>query len=195
MKKFILIVLLILISLNFSIAQTPKAAPTAQCKIKYNDLPLIRGVRLGMSQKQVLAVYPKLVLKKSDLALFNESITGLLKRDSIDSAEYRKNIETISFSFYDDNLSTATFQYDDSITWLSTKEFTGRIAESLKLPFEMWREGDSTKDGYINSYFLHCDGFSFIASMSKGNQPYLTLTRSVEAFLEGNEKKIKEFKP
>jgi hypothetical protein len=193
MKKLLIITTLILISISLSFSQTTKTVDNSKCTIKYKDFPLIRGVRLGMSKKQVLAVYPKLELEKPELNIFNESAAGWLEKDSINNPEYRKNLSSIYFSFYDDDLSAVSFHYDDSISWASAKEFTERITQSLKIPFESWKEG-TPKNGNIESYMLSCDSFALITSLSKGNAN-LMITRSLEAWLDGNEKKIKEFKP
>ena len=187
MKSTTLTVLLLLIFSSVAFGQgNSKAAPAAKCTLALAQAPALRGLRLGMTQAQVLARFPGLSLDRADefglsrlrLNLIDADLyaTGSTVRDrgvqldiaagtaegrsfTVNSSKFPdlKGVRKIQLRFVDGRLSYVLLGYDDSFKWESVDEFAETVSKNLGLPGEWGVPLDS--DRVSREKELRCDGF------------------------------------
>ena len=132
------------------------SAPITECTLKLEQSPELRGFRLGMDIKQIVARFPDLNLEPADEfgsrqgEIFPSSDRALLKKSGFEG------VERVALTFFDDRLISVSVRYDASIKWKDPDEFVSRIAPPLGLsgtwkPVDRWRRS------------LECDGFRVTA--------------------------------
>jgi hypothetical protein len=158
----ILFVALILSSASMGIAQTAGTGPPRppECKLTLSQAPVIRGIRLGTTVEQTLAVFPgaaddqALRGRLSGLRFGFQSV--MLGPGKYGSKEKFEGVKSIFVGFLDEQLIFFSLTYDGP-EWTSDEQFTAKVAEALNLPgLESWR----TVQGGMG---LACTGFSVTA--------------------------------
>src|SRR5882672_5925697 len=187
MKSTTLNVLLLLSLSSVAFAQgNSQTAPAAKCTLGLAQAPALRGLRLGMTQAQVLARFPGLSLDHADelglarvrLNLIDADLyaTGSTVRDrgvqldiaagtaegrsfTVNSSKFPdlKGVRKIQLRFVDGRLSYLLLGYDDSFKWESVDEFAETVSKNLGLPGE-WRVPPDS-DRVSKEKELRCDGF------------------------------------
>jgi len=153
-------------------------------------MPALRGLKLFMTEKEVRALFPKFVLKKSPFGLSGEEFEATIPKKNIPGNVSGKNVQSIKIGFDEGKLVVFVIYYDDSIFWGSAEEFVKNITTSFKIPSIAW---DPILDGE-NAYSVTCLDFMMIASVNKG-RAHLEISQSIEKMIESHNKKKKEFKP
>ena len=195
MKLTILNVILLLTFSSVAFGQgQSESAPAAKCTLAQAQAPALRGLRLGMTQAQVLARFRGLSLNRADelgrsqlrLTLIDDlSSTGSSNRDrgvqidiaagtaegrsfTADSSRFPdlKGVRSIQLRFVDGRLSYVLLGYDDSFKWNGVDEFAQTVAKNLGLPGEWRVPRDSDRLGKEKE--LQCDGF-LMAAMIGGD--------------------------
>jgi hypothetical protein len=149
---------------SIAAAQTSNTgAGTAECKLKLAEAPAIRGIRLGMTIDQLLAVFPD--------SEKNESIRDQLSRSMFGRATASINpsssstflgVKYLTLTFFDGELYSFNLHYDGPV-WNTGRQFATKVAEALKLPgIEFWRDLGSS------DVYLMCDGFEVTTRMTGG---------------------------
>ena len=187
MKSTTLNVLLLLTFSSVAFGQgNSKTAPAAKCTLALAQAPALRGLRLGMTQAQLLARFPGLSLDRADefglsklrLALIDVDLypKASSNRDrgvqlditagttegrsfTVDSSKFPdlKGVRKIQLRFVDGRLSYVLLGYDDSFKWNSVDEFAETVSKNLGLPGE-WRVPPDS-DRVSKEKELRCDGF------------------------------------
>ena len=166
MKKLLLITFMLgMVSIAAAQTSNTGASGTAECKLKLAQAPAIRGIRLGMTVDQLLAVFPG---SEKDEALryqLSRSRFGLasagINPSTYSSKESFLGVKGVSVSFFDGELSFFSIVYDGP-DWKTSDQFTMKVVEALKLPgIEFWRGSGDAK-------VLKCDGFEVVTQRGSG---------------------------
>jgi hypothetical protein len=136
------------------------------CRVNPNQLPAIRGLQLGMSQDQVLRLFPG--------SADNPDIKAQHAPEHFDQASLQLVPNYIQFpgvnqllaTFYREKLVSFTLQYsearDGGVNWRNVDEFIARLSQSLSIPGpQVWTSG---KDMYASYRALQCAGFELLAA-------------------------------
>lgn len=180
-------------------------AQSQPCTLKIDQLPEIRGFKLGMSYEQLMRRYPE--LKADD---WSPDANGFLPRDLsmpsyVQSALGEKAAEGLAkvyFALLDGRLVRLRVTYMGLTEWDDVDEFLKVMATTLKLPApQQWtKASDQARE-------LKCDGVAVQIKLSPKlsryelQEPSIALTvLSVEQILSEREKTKKErlrreFKP
>ena len=166
------------------------------CELSLQQSPEIRGLRLGMNVQGIKSIYPKaeIVEGLSDPgSMFKKSI--ILDAQDIPSP-LAQNLKDIFIELNDKGyITNISVDYDDSIIWTSTTEFTDSVSIGLNLPKSIWRCPPELR---CSSPFVQrdarCVGFKMSAGII-GNKPFLSLEYNMPPPVSENEKKKKAFKP
>jgi hypothetical protein len=135
------------------------APPPTQCTVKV--APVIRGIKLGMTTDEVLAMFPgsrENEMVKNALTAGESygsfGLTGLLVfPDQYPGKERFNGISSATFTFIDGRLLQYSVVYDRP-PWPHAVDFINKIAAAFKLPpAENWT---NDQGGYKA---LSCDGF------------------------------------
>jgi hypothetical protein len=177
-------------------AKDPDAAKIL-CTLTAGQSPDIRGVRLGMELKQVLAAFPgssEDSEMQPDLSKppsqFGET-RFIIKPDKYGSKENFVGIKSIIFGFLDGRVSDVNVAYDGP-AWKNVDEFVANFSEGKTLPaIEAW-EAQAGMDTLKN---LKCDGFeiSIFAGGRGGKLNYVQM-RDSSAMKELEERQAKFIK-
>jgi hypothetical protein len=185
--KFTILNVILLLTFSVVFGQgDSKTVPATKCTLALAQAPALRGLRLGMTQAQVLARFPGLSLDRADevglsrlrLALIDVDLypKGSSNRDrgvqldiaagttegrafTADSSKFPdlKGVRRIQLRFVDGRISYVQLGYDDSFKWNGVDEFTQTVSKNLGLPGEWRVPGES--DAIVNQKELRCDGF------------------------------------
>ena len=151
--KFLILALLITLPFSTAQAQKRKPAPAVEpCKLTIDQVPTIRGLRLGQSHEHLKRILPTR-FDRFDWDKTDEY--GVLRVSlmpaSLADPEKLSGINYISLIYFDDSLKSIEIRYGRDIEWQSNPHFVGAIAEQLKLPRVGWLERDPA--------YLICLGF------------------------------------
>jgi hypothetical protein len=193
---------LIMIS-AYSLVAIP-SANQSKCNLTEANGPNIRGLRLGMSTSQVLALFPGVTKKKEMKEAIDKakstsgSETVYLAFDPAADAVKGQfaGVQSVSAGFYKARLVDFSIQYGGP-TWRNIDEWIGKLSETLNLPAsEAWMAGPSETPNKV----LKCDGIEIEAATQGGGA---SISVRNNAYLKGmeehtdaaEEKKRREFKP
>jgi hypothetical protein len=149
--------------------QTPSAT-AGDCKLTVAQAPGIRGLRLGMTIDQTLAVFPS--------AQADSEVRRQLGRDyfgsqsaSVDPAKYESKekfvgVNSINLSFLDGRLTNFSILYKGP-EWKSDEQFAASVAEALNLP------GVGSWKPIPNGLVLSCEGFRIGVSKAGANSIFM----------------------
>ena len=175
-------------------AKAPEA-PKAICTLNLEQSPDIRGLRLGMNLKHLLAAFPGSAEDSelsSELAKppsqFGET-RFIIKPDKYGSKENFVGIRSITFGLLDGRVSDLRAGYDGP-KWKHVDEFVTKFSEGKVLPaIDAW-EGQVGMDSQLKS--LKCGGFeiSIFVGGKTGNLNYVQM-RDVSAEKELEERQAK----
>jgi hypothetical protein len=164
MKK-LLLVAIVLGSASVVPGQTPSTT-AGDCKLTVAQAPALRGIRLGMTIDQTLAVFPG--------AQADSDVRARLARDYfgsqsayVDPAKYESKeefggVNFINLSFLDGRLTSFSISYKGP-EWRSDEQFAARVAESLSLP------GVGSWKPIFSGLALACEGFRIGVSKAGTN--------------------------
>lgn len=155
-----------------AVGQARKGANVgAPCRITTNQLPEIRGLRLGMSVADVLAVFPepssrKAIQKAVDDAKKPESygfaIASLFRSEPQANPNFA-GLESIQLELLDERVSSFTVRYDRQTPWDAVDQFAARLAHAFHLPApEHWKTEYGVR-------VLTCNGFTIFVFLNNGN--------------------------
>ena len=158
MKKVLLIACLVSL-VSTAAAQTSNAGASgaSECKLKLAQAPVIRGIHLGMTVNEVLAVFPGSEKNVDLRQRLSQPRLGLsfanVNPSNYASKEKFVGVRNVHFGFLDGELNSFTVWYDGP-EWKTIDQFASKVAEAFNLPGgEFWEAGSSLKT-------LTCDGFA-----------------------------------
>jgi len=176
----------------------------ARCNLTEANAPTIRGLRLGMSASEVLALFPRVTKNKEMKEAIDKakstsgSETIYLAFDPAADAVKGQfaGVQSVSAGFYKARLVDFSIQYGGP-TWRNIDEWVGKLSETLNLPAsQAWMAGPSETPNKV----LKCDGIE-IEAATQGGGAWIAVRNT--AYLKGmeeqtnsaEEKKRREFKP
>ena len=171
------------------------------CRMSADQLPDIRGLRLGMSVADVSAVFPepssrKAIQKAVDDAKKPESygfaIASLFRSESQANPNFA-GLESIQLELLDERVSSFTVRYDRQTPWDAVDQFAARLAHTFHLPApEHWKLEYGVR-------VLTCNGFTIFVFLNNGNGITVknaTAEQVVRDRREAAKEKVREaFKP
>jgi hypothetical protein len=202
MKKVLLIAFLLsLVSTVGAQTSNTGASGASECKLKLAQAPVIRGIRLGMTVNEALAVFPgaeKDEALRQTLSRVHFGSSGFW----IDPSKYGSKdkfvgVRSVSFGLLDGDLNSFSVEYNGP-EFRSSEQFVSRIVGPLNLPgIEFWKGGGGT--GRLN-----CEGFAVRVQLTPevgSNTIYVwNLEKDANKIVREREEAVKEearkaFKP
>ena len=175
--------------------------PANQCTVKV--APVIRGIRLGMTMNDVLAMFPgsreNEMVQSALTAGENSGSFGLagflIFPSQYPTKERFSGISSVTFTFLDGRLAQYGVVYDRP-PWPHAADFINKIAGAFKLPTaEYW----TADQGVYKA--LSCDGFKLRTSVNNPGASISVLTSEDPFKIQGDrraaaeEKQRQEFRP
>jgi len=175
--------------------------PQAQCGLTEATSPNVRGVRLGMTTEQLLALFPgstrrrdlKDALERARSARGDE--TARLSFDAADaSGDSFSGVDSVALSLNKGRVTEFTVSYVGP-TWRNVDEWIAKLSESLKLPAaRRWVVGPNEAPNKV----LKCTGIEIEAAIQGGGGS-ITIRgaepKGGDRRNPGEEKQRREFKP
>lgn len=174
-----------------------------RCNLTEANAPNVRGLRLGMSAQQLLALFPGVAKKKEMKDAIDKAKSGgegepvyLVFDPATDGdAQQFAGVEAAAAAVHKGRVVDFTVQY--GATWKSVDAWIAKLSEAFKLPgAQEWAEGPNEAPNKV----LKCEGVMIEAAILGGgaslrilNSDYLKETESRARAAE--EKKRKEIKP
>ena len=185
-------------------AQQPsQPAPQSQCGLTEATSPSVRGIRLGMSSENLVALFPGST-KRRELRDAVDRVKsaggGETVRLSFDpatdaSGDSFAGVSSVSAGLHNGRVTDFTIGYVGP-TWRNVDEWIAKLSESLTLPgARKWVVGPSETPNKV----LTCNGIEIEAAIQGGGSSIrVRNTEQVKGGERGNpgeEKKRREFKP
>jgi hypothetical protein len=172
MKKVMLIALVLGLVTPVAAQTSNTGSPAAgECKLKLAQAPVIRGIRLGMTAKEVLAVFPGSENDETLRDRMSHAQFGIVTADIVPSysklSDKFPGVRSINLGFLDGELNFYSVMYNGP-HWDTDEDFASRVSETLGLPgVATWKR---PQHGIGKA--LTCDGFEVAvqrATASSGN--------------------------
>ncbi len=205
MKRIVISFFTIALTMIPAYAQV-MTGPGAQsdCALSAANSPAVRGIRLGMTVQQLLALFPASGKRKemADAVERAKSATGsevvyLLFYPATDGGgEHLAGVDSISVGVYRGQVVDFSVFYVGP-TWNTVDEWIEKLAESLGLPrAQGWAAGPGENPNKV----LRCKGVEITAGILGGGGSIRvrnteTSTGTADRRDTGEEKKRREFKP
>jgi hypothetical protein len=174
--KNVLLIALVLGSVSAAAAQTSNTG-AGECKLKLSQAPVVRGIHLGMTVNEVLAVFPGADKNETLLRSLSEPRFGVINADVVPSYYGSKErfvgIRSVNFGFLDGELNLFAVTYNGP-DWKNDEQFASKVAETLNLPgVESWKPS-------LGGKALACDGFEVSVQMPTENWGNTIKVRNLE---------------
>ena len=183
-------------------ASNPRPA-RPKCNLTESTAPSVRGLRLGMSTQQLLALFPgsskrremKDAVEKAKAATGNEAAYLVFDPATDGDAQQFGGVESVSAGVNKGRVIDLSIQYGGA-TWSDIDQWVAKLSESLKLPGAGdWTVGPSENPNKI----LRCEGIEIEAAIQGGGSSIrIRNTEYGKAVADRNaadEKKRREIKP
>jgi hypothetical protein len=176
--KNVLLIAVMLGSVSTAAAQTSNAAASGECKLKLSQAPEIRGIRLGMTVNEVLAVFPGADKNESIRQRLSQARFGLSTVNVVPSIYQSKEkflgVSSVDVGFLDGELNSFAVLYNGP-DWKTSDQFASKVADALKLPgIEFWKESGTYGKA------LTCEGFLVRLQMTPESGSNVILVRNLE---------------
>ncbi len=192
MKIFILLFYFFFAFTFFCFAQTKLPSKANKCNFTLKDAPVLRGLKLGMSEDEILKFFD--VSEKKDLVPSFKRNSNLDSYIDVSSSVYEKrkefkDVSKLIIIMFDKKLYLIHLQYAcDSVSFENAQQFAKNISEKFNLPFSAWDYRDKIKGD------LRCKEFE-IGINSSSNELALMDKISEQRKKDIEEEKRKDFKP
>jgi len=172
------------------IRQTRRLREQSVCALKLAESPALRGFRLGMSLREVLARFRKFTMPETNscgrLNLEFTEARGTLKNLALKPEELI-SVSRVRLTFIDARLAYLRVTYTRDSSPSNPDEFRAALSGSLSLPGK-WRVAGGG-DNWDQAYVIGCDGFKVMTGYLAG--PYVEL-HDVEALRMLLQRKVDE---
>lgn len=100
------------------------------CQLDLDDMPAVRGLRVGMSKTEFAKVLP----------MYGDKFFGVIRQPELGKISGFENIDKILFSFLNESsLRLLVITFDKNfIKWKDAKDFAKNLPENIKLPAQCW---------------------------------------------------------
>lgn len=168
MKQLLaLITILVLATFTFAQTQTP-GSPAPRCTLTLAQSPTIRGVKLGMTAEEVLALFPGRSENPTIRAALNDAPKAFgVARFGVSISRDDKPFDGVNqfdFEFLDNQLTSFYLGYNGP-EWKNVDEFISRLSSSLKMPAVDYWEPHSLETNYKS---VKCAGFDVRVAVTPG---------------------------
>lgn len=130
-------------------------AQNAQCALRIDQSPEVRGLRLGMTRQQVSARYPAFTIQPANE--FGETNVNVYPLAEGNKTPALKGIGNMKIRLIDDLVVELRIDYN-ALPWENMDQFISKLSERLSLP-KQW-----IGEGYLRK--LSCQGFQIEAMAS-----------------------------
>ena len=199
MKRTVMIFFALALALTSTYAQAPSQPPAQS-----NCMLTVRGIRLGMSLQQLLALFPanskrketRDAIEKARTAANNETVYVAFDPASEGSSEQFGGVDSVSAGIYKGQVVDFTVLYVGP-TWRTIDEWVNKLAETFKLPnAKAWTVGPSENPNRM----LTCKTIIVEAEIQGGGGSIRVRDTEHDKEMENQkeareEKKRREFKP
>jgi hypothetical protein len=172
------------------IRQTGRLREQSVCALKPAESPMLRGFRLGMSLREVMARFRKFTMPEANscgrLNLEFIEGRGTLKNLALKPEELR-GMSRVRLTFIDERLAYLRITYTRESGASNPSEFRAALSGTLSLPGK-WRVTGGG-DNWDHAYVIGCDGFKVMTGYLAG--PYVEL-HDVEALRTMLKRKVDE---
>jgi len=177
---------------NTGEAKTPSKVPRNKCTLTADQLPEVRGLRLGQPFSTFYELFPnryiELQVRKDDIGLQEPTVSPIL----LGHPKSLEGVSRIDLKYLDDKLVSMKVDYDTEVRWQSNLHFTSAIAEQLRLPSQGWQGRDPTWI-ICNGFYVETSNATFLPSLQvERTDLVLEIKKRHE---ELDRKKRIEFKP
>jgi hypothetical protein len=162
------------------------------CTQKISEFPAVRGLKLNMTQSDVLKVYPLAVPNNSKDEIGVRTMSVL--KSEIDNDELKRNLKSIGVELLDDKIKRIFIAYDKSVKWVALPKFVESLTENFNIPMNYWE--------ISRSYYAEvtCDDFKLIALLDLGEATLVVQDKDSRKIIDqrkkdNEERKKKSFKP
>jgi hypothetical protein len=198
MKRTVMIFFALTLVLTPTYAQVPSQPPAQS-----NCMLTVRGIRLGMSLQQLLALFPasskrketRDAIEKAKTAANNETVYVVFDSASEGSEQFN-GVDSVSVGIYKGQVVDFTVLYVGP-TWRTIDEWVNKLAETFKLPnAKGWTVGPSENPNRM----LKCKTVIVEAEIQGGGGSIRVRDTEHDKEMEkqkeaGEEKKRRDFKP
>ena len=192
-----------------TISAYSQALSQSRCNLTATNSPTVRGLRLGMSTQELLALFPGSAARwakeqkeirdareKAMAPTSNESVSLVFDAATDAAKDQFASVESVSVGLHKGRVTEFTVQYLGA-EWNSIDQWIARLSETLKLPGQQdWVVGSSETPNKV----LKCAGIEIEAAVQGGGSSISI--RNVQYLKEvdhraktGAETKRREFKP
>jgi hypothetical protein len=208
MKRFFMALALTLLMIPAHQQTTNAQVAQSRCDLTEANAPTVRGVKLGMTAEQLLALFPgsgeraeiKDTLNRARTASGDEIVQLSFDPATYSTKDRFAQVDQVSVTLHKGRVVSFTVAYDgppDGPAWKSADEWAAKLSESFKLPgAQAW----SFKPDENPAKVLKCSGVE-IEAVVGGGAGSITV-RSANFLKEAQqpssadqEKKRREFKP
>jgi hypothetical protein len=187
-----------------SVSQATNNTSQTKCTLTESSAPTVRGLRLGMSAQELLALFPNITRKKEmkDAIEQAKSATGseavYLGFDPATDGDARQfaGVDSVSAGFYKARVVDLNLQYAGA-TWKNIDEWIARVSETFKLPgAQDWVVGPNEAPNKV----LTCEGVMIEAAIQGGSSSFRIRNSAYQRELDerakaAEERKRTEIKP
>ena len=196
--------ILALIPMTMHAQATSQAPAQPKCLLTEANAPNVRGVRLGMSVEQLLALFPasvkrkdlKETIEKAKAANSNETVF-IPFEPALDANKDRfVGVDTVVAGVYKGRVIDFSVTYIGVTLW-SIDEWIGKLAETLNLPARQeWVLGPNETPNKV----LKCSGIEIEGAIQGGGSSIRIRNTEYPKAMEERtnaqeEKKLRDFKP
>ena len=202
-KLNVTIVAITLVTIS-AVSQADNNSPQARCTLTESTAPSIRGLRMGMSAQELLAVFPNITKKKELKDTIDQAKSATTSEPvylgfdpAIDGdARQFTGVDSVSAGLYKARVVDISVQYSGG-TWQTVDEWIAKLSETFKLPGARdWVVGQNEAPNKT----LTCEGVTIEAAIQGGsaslrirNSAYLR--EADERSKAAEERRRKEIKP
>ena len=140
----------------------------SKCSLTRAEAPEIRGIRLGMTPQQLMALFPEdgnqqkigeAIRQSKRVDAYGYSRLTL-QADTPNSNPRFTGVNYIAVDFLDERVTFYHVAYNGP-EWKTVRQFVGKLTEAFHLPSSSWTGDDQDQQ-------MKCDGFIINASASSG---------------------------
>ncbi|MDQ3747958.1 MAG: hypothetical protein M3367_02920 [Acidobacteriota bacterium] len=191
MKILLLLVLIFAFCLN-TYNQTTKKS----CELVLKDAPVLRGLKLGMSEREVLSFFGverigELVIFTTDRQVDYGYETITVSKEVFKKREEFRKVDKLKISLFNKKLFQIDIRYlQDEVRFENPKQFAENLSSNFTLPLQAWNYSEN--DTFSGN--LLCKEFELKIS-PVFNEIILTDLITKNSIANQEEQKRKKFKP
>lgn len=177
LRSLQIIIIIFTVAVPCALAQKKKDAAKQQEQCVIQQVPALRGFRLGMPLTDVKGAL-------EDSSLFDSKISGGNSVGSravrIEGSELKgdnaEGVDDVNLIFVDDRLSYVKVNFNSGMRWDSAEDFFMRMSETLGLPKPSGDAASRGSNQRNQKYTIECSAFSVTLAYSFGVSPSVAIS-------------------